>query len=47
MASCRHGHPYPENLRFTANGWRYCAECHREKCRRWRPGTRTGLSRTR
>jgi hypothetical protein len=27
--ACRHGHPYPENLRQDRDGHRYCQECRR------------------
>lgn len=37
--SCRHGHPFPENRAFQANGWMYCLGCSRERSRR-APGYR-------
>lgn len=33
--SCRHGHPYPENLRRTKHGDHYCRACAREQRRAW------------
>jgi DNA-binding CsgD family transcriptional regulator len=31
---CRHGHPFPENRGFYANGWLYCLACSRARGRR-------------
>ena len=42
--SCRHGHPYPENLRTDIDGRHYCRACAREQRRAWSernpPGSR-------
>lgn len=34
--ACQNGHPYPDNLRTDTNGWHYCAQCRRDKGKRWR-----------
>jgi DNA-binding NarL/FixJ family response regulator len=31
---CRHGHPFPENLKFNNRGHLLCTACHREVHRR-------------
>jgi hypothetical protein len=33
--ACKHGHPYPENLAYRPNGWRYCRACARIRSRTW------------
>lgn len=34
--SCKHGHPYPQNLRSARNGHVYCATCDSIRGRKYR-----------
>ncbi|MFK0045473.1 hypothetical protein ACIQU4_15370 [Streptomyces sp. NPDC090741] len=29
--TCKHDHPFPDNLRRLPNGWAYCRACERNK----------------
>lgn len=40
--TCKHGHPYPDNLAHRPNGWAYCRACARIRSRNWFATNRAG-----